>query len=171
MTLAAQTPTQMRRSTVQNDVAGHEFLTFTLGKEEYGIDILKVQELRGYDNVTQIANAPDFLKGVVNLRGVITPIIDMRIKFKLDVSSYDQFTVVVILHLGQRTVGMVVDGVSDVITLSSQQIKPAPEMGTVLNTDYLIGLGTLDDRMLILLDIDKLMSSDEIGLIDKLTTN
>ncbi|SFB22507.1 purine-binding chemotaxis protein CheW [Collimonas sp. OK607] len=171
MTLAAQTPTQMRRSAVQNEVAGHEFLTFTLGKEEYGIDILKVQELRGYDNVTQIANAPDFLKGVVNLRGVITPIIDMRIKFKLDASSYDQFTVVVILHLGQRTVGMVVDGVSDVITLSSQQIKPAPEMGTVLNTDYLIGLGTLDDRMLILLDIDKLMSSDEIGLIDKLTTN
>ncbi|SDX46381.1 purine-binding chemotaxis protein CheW [Collimonas sp. OK242] len=171
MTLAAQTPTQMRRSAVQHEVAGHEFLTFTLGKEEYGIDILKVQELRGYDNVTQIANAPDFLKGVVNLRGVITPIIDMRIKFKLDASSYDQFTVVVILHLGQRTVGMVVDGVSDVITLSSQQIKPAPEMGTVLNTDYLIGLGTLDDRMLILLDIDKLMSSDEIGLIDKLAAS
>jgi len=169
MTLAAQTPTQIRRSTVQHEVAGQEFLTFTLGKEEYGIDILKVQELRGYDNVTQIANAPDFLKGVVNLRGVITPIIDMRIKFNLAASSYDQFTVVVILHLGERTVGMVVDGVSDVITLSSQQIKPAPEMGTVLNTDYLIGLGTLDDRMLILLDIDKLMSSDEIGLIDKLT--
>ncbi|AMO93965.1 cheW-like domain protein [Collimonas fungivorans] len=169
MTLAAQTPTQIRRSTVQHEVAGQEFLTFTLGKEEYGIDILKVQELRGYDNVTQIANAPDFLKGVVNLRGVITPIIDMRIKFNLAASSYDQFTVVVILHLGQRTVGMVVDGVSDVITLSSQQIKPAPEMGTVLNTDYLIGLGTLDDRMLILLDIDKLMSSDEIGLINKLT--
>ncbi|MDB5765712.1 MAG: cheW [Collimonas fungivorans] len=169
MTLAAQTPTQIRRSTVQREVAGQEFLTFTLGKEEYGIDILKVQELRGYDNVTQIANAPDFLKGVVNLRGVITPIIDMRIKFNLAASSYDQFTVVVILHLGQRTVGMVVDGVSDVITLSSQQIKPAPEMGTVLNTDYLIGLGTLDDRMLILLDIDKLMSSDEIGLINKLT--
>ncbi|WP_211466649.1 chemotaxis protein CheW [Collimonas silvisoli] len=161
----------MHRSNVQNEVAGHEFLTFTLGKEEYGIDILKVQELRGYDNVTQIANAPDFLKGVVNLRGVITPIIDMRIKFKLAASNYDQFTVVVILHLDQRTVGMVVDGVSDVITLSSQQIKPAPEMGTVLNTDYLIGLGTLDDRMLILLDIDKLMSSDEIGLINKLTAN
>jgi purine-binding chemotaxis protein CheW len=171
MTLAAHTPTQHHRSTVQNEVSGHEFLTFTLGKEEYGIDILKVQELRGYDNVTQIANAPDFLKGVVNLRGVITPIIDMRIKFKLAASSYDQFTVVVILHLGERTVGMVVDGVSDVITLSSQQIKPAPEMGTVLNTDYLIGLGTLDDRMLILLDIDKLMSSDEIGLINKLTAN
>ncbi|MFJ2990519.1 chemotaxis protein CheW [Collimonas sp. NPDC087041] len=168
MTLAAQTPTPMHRPSTHSDVAGHEFLTFTLGKEEYGIDILKVQELRGYDSVTQIANAPDFLKGVVNLRGVITPIIDMRIKFKLDAASYDQFTVVIILHLGQRTVGMVVDGVSDVITLSTEQIKPAPEMGTVFNTDYLIGLGTLDDRMLILLDIDKLMSSEEIGLIDKL---
>ncbi|HWX01645.1 chemotaxis protein CheW [Collimonas sp.] len=164
----AQTPTQVRRTVAHSDVAGREFLTFTLGKEEYGIDILKVQELRGYDNVTQIANAPDFLKGVVNLRGVITPIIDMRIKFNLDASVYDQFTVVIILHLGQRTLGMVVDGVSDVITLSSEQIKPAPAMGTVVNTDYLIGLGTLADRMLILLDIDKLMSSDEIGLIDKL---
>ncbi|MFC5475971.1 chemotaxis protein CheW [Paraherbaspirillum soli] len=169
MSLAAQPHAQTRRSAVNNDVAGHEFLTFTLGKEEYGIDILKVQELRGYDNVTHIANAPDFLKGVVNLRGVITPIIDMRIKFNLAATTYDQFTVVIILHLDNRTVGMVVDGVSDVITLSAEQVKPAPEMGTVLNTDYLIGLGTLNDRMLILLDIDKLMSSDEIGLINNLT--
>ncbi|HWZ49143.1 MAG TPA: chemotaxis protein CheW, partial [Herbaspirillum sp.] len=128
----------------------------------------KVQELRGYDNVTQIANAPDFLKGVVNLRGVITPIIDMRIKFKLDAAAYDQFTVVIILHLGQRTLGMVVDGVSDVITLTPEQIKPAPEMGAALNTDYLIGIGTIDERMLILVDIDKLMSSAEMGLIEKL---
>jgi len=169
MTIVAQTYSSTRRSAAKHDVAGREFLTFTLGKEEYGIDILKVQELRGYDNVTHIANAPDFLKGVVNLRGVITPIIDMRIRFKLSATTYDQFTVVIILHLENRTAGIVVDGVSDVITLSAEQIKPPPEMGTVLKTDYLIGLGTLDDRMLILLDIDKLMSSEEIGLIDNLT--
>jgi purine-binding chemotaxis protein CheW len=150
------------------DIAGQEFLAFTLGKEEYGIDILKVQEIRGYETVTRIANAPEFIKGVVNLRGIIVPIVDMRIKFQLGEPTYDQFTVVIILNIGGRVVGMVVDSVSDVITLSLEQIKPAPEMGTALNTDYLIGLGTIDQRMLILVDIDKLMSSTEMGLIDKI---
>lgn len=150
------------------DTAGHEFLAFTLGKEEYGIDILKVQEIRGYETVTRIANAPDFIKGVVNLRGIIVPIVDMRIKFNLGEPTYDQFTVVIILNIGGRVVGMVVDSVSDVTTLTQEQIKPAPEMGTALNTDYLVGLGTIEQRMLILVDIDKLMSSAEMGLIDKL---
>lgn len=152
----------------KSDRAGDEFLAFTLGKEEYGIDILKVQEIRGYETVTRIANAPDFIKGVVNLRGIIVPIVDMRIKFNLGEPIYDQFTVVIILNINGRVVGMVVDSVSDVITLSPEQIKPAPEMGTAFNTDYLIGLGTLDERMLILVDIDKLMSSSEMGLIDKI---
>ncbi|NEX60840.1 chemotaxis protein CheW [Noviherbaspirillum galbum] len=148
------------------DSTTHEYLAFTLGREEYGIQILKVQELRGYETVTRIANAPDFIKGVVNLRGIIVPIVDMRIRFRLGEPTYDQFTVVIILNINGRVVGMVVDSVSDVITLSSDQIKPAPEMGTALNTDYLIGLGTLDERMLILVDIDMLMSSSEMGLVD-----
>ena len=146
-----------------------EYLAFTLGQEEYGIDIQKVQELRGYDTVTRIANAPEHIKGVVNLRGIIVPIIDMRIKFNLGTPSYDQFTVVIILNMANRVMGMVVDSVSDVITLAPEQIKPAPEMGSVLDTDYLIGLGTLDERMLILVDIDKLMSSAEIGLVVEAT--
>ena len=150
------------------DLAAHEFLAFTLGKEEYGIHILKVQEIRGYETVTRIANSPDFIKGVVNLRGIIVPIVDMRIKFNLGTPTYDQFTVVIILNINGRVVGMVVDSVSDVITLSPEQIKPAPEMGTALNTDYLIGLGTIDQRMLILVDIDRLMSSSEMGLIESL---
>jgi purine-binding chemotaxis protein CheW len=145
-----------------------EFLAFTLGQEEYGIDIQKVQELRGYDTVTRIANAPEHIKGVVNLRGIIVPIIDMRIKFNLGAPTYDQFTVVIILNIGSRVMGMVVDSVSDVITLKPEQIKPAPEMGSVLDTGYLIGLGTLDERMLILVDIDQLMTSSEMGLIEKL---
>jgi purine-binding chemotaxis protein CheW len=145
-----------------------EVVTFKLGEEEYGIDIQKVQELRGYDAVTRIANAPEYIKGVVNLRGIIVPIIDMRIKFKLGDPTYDQFTVVIVLNIGGRVVGMVVDSVSDVITLTAEQIKPAPEMGSVLDADYLIGLGTLDERMLILVDIDRLMSSDEMGLIEKM---
>lgn len=145
-----------------------EFLAFTLGSEEYGVDIQKVQELRGYETVTHIANAPDFLKGVVNLRGVIVPIIDMRLKFNLGVPSYDQFTVVVILNIRDRVMGMVVDSVSDVITLTPEQVKPAPEMGAALDTDYLIGLGAVSERLLILVDIERLMSSKEIGLIDAL---
>jgi purine-binding chemotaxis protein CheW len=145
--------------------AALEVLAFTLGQEEYGIDIQKVQELRGYDTVTRIANAPEHIKGVVNLRGIIVPIIDMRIKFNLGTPTYDQFTVVIILNIGSRVMGMVVDSVSDVITLKPEQIKPAPEMGSVLDTGYLIGLGTIDARMLILVDIDKLMSSSEMGLV------
>ncbi len=168
MTQVAQNNTPAIGEKSDRDIAGQEFLAFTLGKEEYGIDILKVQEIRGYETVTRIANAPDFIKGVVNLRGIIVPIVDMRIKFHLGEPTYDQFTVVIILNIGGRVVGMVVDSVSDVITLSPEQIKPAPEMGTALNTDYLIGLGTIDQRMLILVDIDKLMSSSEMGLIDKI---
>jgi purine-binding chemotaxis protein CheW len=150
------------------EIVGHEFLAFTLGREEYGLDILKVQEIRGYEQVTRIANAPEFVKGVVNLRGIIVPIVDMRIKFNLGEPTYDQFTVVIILNIGGRIMGMVVDSVSDVITLKADEVRPAPEMGTAFDTDYLIGLGTLDQRMLILIDIDKLMSSSEMGLIEKM---
>ncbi|WP_411877566.1 chemotaxis protein CheW [Polaromonas sp. YR568] len=141
-----------------------EFLAFRLGQEEYGVDIQKVQELRRYEKVTCIANAPGHLKGVVNLRGIIVPIVDMRIKFNLGTPTYDQFTVVIILNIASRVMGMVVDSVSDVITLGPEQIRPAPEMGAALDTDYLTGLGTLEERMLILVDIDKLMSSDDMGL-------
>jgi purine-binding chemotaxis protein CheW len=164
-----QATTTSAENTSGGTPSAHEFLAFTLGKEEYGIHILKVQELRGYETPTRIANAPDFIKGVVNLRGIIVPIVDMRIKFNLGTPTYDQFTVVIILNIGGRVVGMVVDSVSDVITLAPEQIKPAPEMGTALNTDYLIGLGTLDQRMLILVDIDRLMSSAEMGLIEQIS--
>ena len=149
-----------------NSPAG-EFLAFTLGQEEYGIDIQKVSEIRSYETPTRIANAPEFVKGVVNLRCIIVPIVDMRIKFNLGTPSYDQFTVVIILNIGHRVVGMVVDRVSDVTTLTHEQIKPAPEIGSAINTDHIVGLGTIEDRMLILVDIDKLMSSEDMGLIEK----
>ncbi len=159
-------------TTESTDVSvGHmanEFLTFRLGKEEYGIEILTVQEIRGYDAVTHIANAPEFIKGVVNLRGIIVPIVDMRIKFKLDKADYDQFTVVIILIVSGRVVGIVVDAVSDVINLSSEQIRPAPEFGATINAEYIMGLGTVGERMLILMDIEKLMNSSEMGLIEQL---
>ncbi|BBL71278.1 chemotaxis protein CheW [Methylogaea oryzae] len=146
--------------------AGREYLTFTLGDEEYAIDILTVQEIRGYDTVTKIANAPDFIKGVINLRGTIVPIVDMRIKFQLGTVSYDQFTVVIVLNIGQRVVGMVVDGVSDVITLLPEQIRSAPEFSSALDTQYLMGLGTVDERMIILVNIERLMMSPDMALTD-----
>src|SRR3990167_1912172 len=147
--------------------ASRELLTFTLGSEEYGIDILKVQEIRGYEAVTTIANAPEFIKGVINLRGIIVPIVDMRIKFKLGNISYDETTVVIILNVANRVVGIVVDGVSDVITLKPEQVKAAPEFGAAIDTQYVMGLGTVDERMLILVDIERLMTSSDMELMEK----
>ena len=161
MKLNQETSTGSRSATTDN-----EFLIFTLGKEEYGIDILRVQEIRGYDAVTAIANTPNFIKGVINLRGIIVPIVDMRIKFNLENIEYNQFTVVIILNLASRVVGMVVDGVSDVITLVPEQIKVAPEFSASLDTRYIKGLGAVDQRMIILMDIEKLMSSRDMDLID-----
>ena len=147
--------------------AGGEFLTFTLGKEEYGMEILKVQEIRGYDAVTAIANTPAFIKGVVNLRGIIVPIVDLRIKFNLGNIEYNELTVVIILKLNQRIVGVVVDSVSDVLTLTPDQIKAAPTLSTSLDTKYITGLGTIDQRMLILVDIERLMNSRDMELVDE----
>jgi purine-binding chemotaxis protein CheW len=150
-------------------VASGEYLTFTLGAEEYGIDILKVQEIRGYDAVTKIANAPPFIKGVINLRGVIVPIVDLRIKFNLGSTTYDQFTVVIILNIGKRVMGIVVDGVSDVIQLSSTNMHSSPEFGSILDTRYILGLGTVENRMIIVVDIERLMTSQEMSLIEAAT--
>jgi len=143
-----------------------EVLSFRLGQEEYGISILTVQEIRGYEAVTRIANAPDFLKGVINLRGQIVPIVDMRIRFALGQAQYDSFTVVIILNIGHHVIGMVVDSVSDVVTLTADQVRPAPSIGGGIDADHLLGLGTVGERMLILLDIERLMASPDMGLVN-----
>ncbi|HEV3020466.1 MAG TPA: chemotaxis protein CheW [Burkholderiaceae bacterium] len=148
-----------------------EFLTFKLGGEEYGIDILKVQEIRCYEAVTRIANAPAFIKGVVNLRGVIVPIVDLRVKFALGEARYDTFTVVIILNVAGRVVGAVVDSVSDVMELGEGHVKPAPEFNSLLDAGYIMGLGTVQsgegERLLILVDIERLMSSPDMGLLER----
>lgn len=153
------------------EAENREFLVFSLGDEEYAIDILKVQEIRGYENVTRIANAPDFIKGVTNLRGVIVPIVDLRIKFHLDKVEYGGQTVVIVVNVADRVVGIVVDGVSDVMTLTPDQIKPAPEFGVTLSSDFLSGLGSLEDRMLVLVDIDKLLTSEEMALVESTSSH
>lgn len=142
-----------------------EYLTFRLGQEEYGIDILKVQEIRGYEKPTRIANAPEFIKGVVNLRGTIVPIVDMRLKFNCAKAEYNDFTVVIILHLRNRIVGIVVDSVSDVMELQPENLRAAPEIDSVIDSSAVVGLGSLGDRMLILLDIEKLMAGLDMGLV------
>jgi purine-binding chemotaxis protein CheW len=148
------------------EVAGREFLTFRLGAEEYGIEILKVQEIRGWETPTAIANTPAFIKGVINLRGIIVPIVDLRLKFRLGTATYDALTVVIILSVARRVVGVVVDAVSDVITLAPQQMRPAPEFGSALDTRFITGLGTVGERMLILADIERLMTSADMQLVD-----
>ncbi|MDP2102994.1 MAG: chemotaxis protein CheW [Methylotenera sp.] len=146
-------------------VAG-EYLTFTLRSEEYGLEILKVQEIRGYDNVTKIANTPEFIKGVINLRGKIVPIVDLRMKFHLESVTYDDYTVVIILNLSDRVIGVVVDGVSDVTNLKSNQIRELPSLVASIDTQYIVGLATVESKMLILVDIEQLMNSDDMALLD-----
>jgi len=171
--MSASTPTETRALAASaGSVTGapREYLSFKLGNEEYGIDILKVQEIRGYEPPTRIANAPHFIKGVVNLRGVIVPIVDMRLRFGLPDVQYNSFTVVIILNIGSRTVGMVVDSVSDVLELTAGSIKPAPEFNGAIEATYITGLGTIkygdDERMLILMDIEQMMTSPDMGLMD-----
>ena len=139
-----------------------EFLAFKIGNEEYGVDILRVQEIRSYEKPTTIANAPADLKGVVNLRGVIVPIIDLRLKLGLTAVQYDHLTVVIVLNIGRRVVGVVVDGVSDVLTLEREQLRPVPSLDSNLDPDHFLAIGTVDNRMLILLAIEKLLASAHV---------
>ncbi|MGR6502208.1 chemotaxis protein CheW [Shewanella sp. Koi 1] len=143
-----------------------EFLSFVLGEEHYALDIMSVKEIRGYEPVTKIANAPSFIKGVLNLRGDIVPIVDLRMKFAVGSATYNEFTIVIMLNVFDRIVGIVVDAVSDVIKLAAEEILPAPEFGVAFDSRYLKGLATVEDKMIILVNIQALISSDELGLID-----
>ena len=146
-----------------------EFLSFRLGGEEYGIDILRVQEIRSYEAPTRVANAPHFIKGVVNLRGVIVPIVDLRLKLGCDTAEYTDFTVVIVLNVRGRVMGVVVDSVSDVLQLGAEDIKPAPQLNASVDAAHIMGMGCVKsgeiERLLILTDIVALMSSDEMGLM------
>ena len=154
----SQSASEPKRGLDNND-AGAEFLTFCLAKETYGVDILRVQEIRGYDSVTRLPSAPDFIKGVINLRGTIVPVVDMRIKFNLGEAVYDDFTVMVILNVAKRVIGMVV-------RLVDEEIRATPEFGSGIDVHYVAGLVERDDQMLIVLDIEKLFKSKDMALFD-----
>ena len=148
-----------------------EFLTFVLGGENYALDIMTVKEIRGYEAVTAIANAPEFIKGVINLRGDIVPIVDLRLKFDVGEATYDEFTIVIMLNVDERIVGIVVDEVSDVIKVEKNEIKPPPEFGVAFDSSYLLGLAPIDELMIILVNIESLITSNELGLFEAQTTS
>jgi purine-binding chemotaxis protein CheW len=153
-------------SSTHSNGAEEEFLSFVLGDENYALDIMSVKEIRGYEAVTKIANAPVFVKGVLNLRGDIVPIVDLRMKFDIGQATYDEFTIVIMLCVNERIVGVVVDAVSDVVKLSAQEILPPPEFGVSFDNRFLRGLATVDNKMIILVNIAALIGSDELGLMD-----
>ena len=150
-------------SQAQKD-ASLEFLSFRLGQEEYAIDILRVREIRAQEPATRMPNAPDFVKGVINLRGTIVPIIDLRVRFGFDASSPS--TVTIILNIADRDMGIVVDAVSDVLSLLEGQIRPAPALKSVLEDGFIRGIAPVDGRMLIVLDIERLMTSREMAFAE-----
>lgn len=148
-------------STVEPLDAADQYLTFMLGNEEFGVEILRVQGIQGWDSATPIPNSPDYVLGVTNLRGSIVPIIDLRRRFQLAEQDFGPTTVVIVVKVENpnqdRTVGMVVDGVSEVYSVNPEEVQPAPQFGGNVDTLFVKGLATIDERMLILLDIDRLL--------------
>ena len=143
-----------------------QYVTFLLGEETYGISILKLNEIIAYQNCTTIPNVPGFIKGVLNLRGIVVPVIDLRERFSMERKAYDQFTVIMILDVSGRIMGLIVDAVSDVITLNEEDIKPRPNFSTGISTHFIHGMGVKDNKFIILLDVDKLLSDEELNMVD-----
>lgn len=142
--------------------ATNQFLTFLLGAEQYGVEILKVQEIRGYSAVTPIPNTPSYIKGVINLRGTVVPVADLRAKFSMEATEYNKFTVIIVVSVGSKVIGLVVDAVSDVLDVPAAEMRSAPDLGNRVDTRFIRGMATIGDRMTVLLDIDRLLSEDEL---------
>ncbi len=155
---------------MNSSIGEGQFLTFELNNEMYGVDILKVQEIRGWTEVTNIPNAPHFIRGVVNLRGAIVPILDMRRRFNMDELVFTHQTVVIVVNVSDRTIGMVVDGVSDVVNIPMEDLRPAPDFGTGIDASFLQGLAPInEENMAIILNIDEMLQACELVQLDKLT--
>ena len=173
--LTAQSTNKMTEVTEEVKTEGEiqQFLTFILDDEAYGVEILRVQEIKGWTPVTRIPNTPEYMQGVLNLRGTIVPIVDMRMRFKLKHAEYTPITVVIVLSVksesGERVIGLVVDSVSDVIDVASQDVKPTPDFGTSLNTKFINGIATSNNTMVMLLDVDKLLSVEEMSVLSQMS--
>ena len=150
---------------------GQQYLTFNLADEFYGVDILKVQEIKGYTNVTKIPNTPEYLKGVLNLRGTIVPIVDLRLKFGMGVTEPTSFTVVVVVNVRNRVMGFLVDAVSDVLDMNAKDIQPPPELGSSVDTTFVAGIGNSNDHLVTLLDIDRVLTDEEVKTVEDIPTD
>ena len=164
-TIEPEAQQEIRTSFSSDD---QQFLTFNLAEEFYGVDILKVQEIKGYTNVTKIPNTPDYLKGVLNLRGTIVPIVDLRMKFGMGVTEPTSFTVVVVVNVRNRVMGFLVDAVSDVLDLNAKDIQPPPEMGNTVDITFVAGIGNSNDHLVTLLDIDRVLTDDEVKAVGEI---
>jgi purine-binding chemotaxis protein CheW len=156
--------TQATNGTAVVAGSGNQYLSFVLGKEEYGIDILKVQEIRGYSAITAIPNTPAYIRGVINLRGAVVPIVDLRAKFGLAATEYDKFTVIIVVTIGTRVAGLVVDAVSDVLNVSRSDVEPTPEFGAAVDTSFITGMAKVADKLVLLLDIDRVVASADVAV-------
>jgi purine-binding chemotaxis protein CheW len=143
-------------------VAASQFLTFSLGQEEYGIELLKVQEIKGYSAITPIPNTPPYIKGVMNLRGAVIPIVDLRIRFGMEAIQYTQFNVIIVINVGAKVMGLLVDAVSDVLNVAPEDIRPAPDFGAHADTRFISGMASVGDKVAVLLDIDTLLSDADL---------
>ena len=154
------------RTTYSRD--DQQYLIFNLAGEYYGVDILKVQEIKGYTTVTRIPNTPDFLKGVINLRGTIVPIVDLRMKFGMGVTEPTSFTVVVVVNVRNRVMGFLVDAVSDVLDMNAKDIQAPPDMGSSVDITFIAGIGNAQDRLVTLLDIDRVLTEEEVAVVGEI---
>lgn len=154
--------------TSSSPAATSQFLTFVLGAEQYGVEILKVREIRGYSAVTPIPNTPAHIKGVINLRGTVVPVVDLRTKFSMDLTEYNKFTVIIVVTVGLKVVGLVVDAVSDVLDIPGVEMRMTPDLGARVDTRFISGMATVGERMTVLLDIDRLLSEDEVVVAESL---
>lgn len=172
---STQASVEMDMSLIDKDGSDHQFLTFILAGEEYGVDILRVQEIKGWDSVTPIPNTPEYIRGVINLRGTIVPIIDLRARFSLESIPYGPTTVVIVLKVingdKSRIMGIVVDAVSEVYNINNEEMKPPPDFGTMISIDYVHGLATVEEKMIIVLNIDHLLNADELSATDSLVSS
>jgi purine-binding chemotaxis protein CheW len=155
-------------ASAQDAAAKSQFLTFILGAEQFGVEILKVQEIKGYSAVTPIPNAPLYIKGVMNLRGTVVPVVDLRVKFGMEPAEYDKFTVIIVVTVGSKVMGLMVDAVSDVLDIPAAEIRMAPDLGVRVDTRFISGLANVGDRMAVLLDIERLLNEEEATAVDGL---
>jgi purine-binding chemotaxis protein CheW len=144
---------------------GSQYLTFTLGQEEFGVEILKVQEIKGYSAITPIPNTPAYLKGVMNLHGTIIPVVDLRAKFSMAQAEYNQFTVIIVVTVGSKIMGLVVDAVSDVLNIPRTDIQDTPDFGAQVDAEFINGVAKAGEKLVVLLDIDKVLSGEELAAL------